>query len=90
MPRRYFDFLPRFASLQLFASIGSYIMVLGLGLMFYNLWRGARRGPKAPANPWGGATLEWQLPSPMPAENFEEIPTVTHGPYHFGPPGKKD
>jgi cytochrome c oxidase subunit 1 len=90
MPRRYFDFLPRFASLQFFSSIGSYIMVAGLGLMFYNLWRGLRHGPQAPDNPWGGATLEWQRPSPMPAENFEEIPTVTRGPYHFGPSGRKD
>jgi len=84
MPRRYFDFLPRFASLQFFSSIGSYIMVAGLAMMFYNLWRGMRHGEKAPDNPWGGATLEWQLPSPVSAENFEELPVVTRGPYHFG------
>ncbi len=90
MPRRYFDYLPRFASLQFFSSIGAYIMVAGLALMFYNLWRGIRHGAKAPANPWGGATLEWQIPSPAPTENFEHIPTVTHGPYHFGDSGKKD
>jgi cytochrome c oxidase subunit 1 len=83
MPRRYFDFLPRFASLQFFTSIGAYIMACGLALMFFNLWRGLRRGSKAPDNPWGGATLEWQIPSPAPAENFEKIPTVTQGPYHF-------
>ena len=84
MPRRYFDYLPRFASQQFFTSIGSYIMVAGLGLMFANLWRGLRRGAKAPANPWGGATLEWQIPSPPPTENFEKVPTVTRGPYEFG------
>jgi cytochrome c oxidase subunit 1 len=82
MPRRYFDYLPQFASLQFFTSIGAYIMVAGLALMFFNLGRGLRHGAKAPANPWGAATLEWQIPSPAPAENFEEIPTVTHGPYH--------
>ena len=89
MPRRYFDFLPRFASLQFFTSIGAYIMVAGLALMFFNLWRGLRRGPKAPDNPWGGATLEWQIPSPAPAENFERIPTITQGPYHFDKTEKK-
>jgi cytochrome c oxidase subunit 1 len=89
MPRRYFDFLPRFASLQFFTSIGAYIMVCGLALMFFNLWRGLRRGAKAPDNPWGGATLEWQIASPAPAENFEEIPTITHGPYHFEKMEKK-
>jgi cytochrome c oxidase subunit 1 len=28
-------------------------------------------------------TLEWTIPSPPPQENFEEIPTITHGPYDF-------
>jgi cytochrome c oxidase subunit 1 len=41
------------------------------------------RGKKAEDNPWGGATLEWQIPSPPSAENFEEIPTITRGPYVF-------
>jgi cytochrome c oxidase subunit 1 len=64
-------------------------MVSGLALMFFNLWRGLRHGTKAPDNPWGGATLEWQIPSPAPAENFEQIPTITQGPYHFSNMEKK-
>ena len=32
---------------------------------------GARRRR---SNPWGGVTLEWQVPSPPPTENFETIP----------------
>jgi cytochrome c oxidase subunit I len=89
MPRRYFDYLPRFAGLQLLSSIGSYVMVAGLALMFSTLGWGMRHGRKAPANPWGGATLEWQIPSPVPAENFHEIPTVTRGPYVFDREEKK-
>ena len=27
---------------------------------------------KAPANPWGGSTLEWDTASPPPLYNFEE------------------
>ena len=34
-------------------------------------------------NPWGGATLEWKIPSPPPVENFEKIPVVDRGPYDF-------
>jgi cytochrome c oxidase subunit 1 len=83
MPRRYYDFPAQYQHLQLFASIGAWIMVAGLLTMFGNLARAFFRGEKAPANPWGGATLEWQIPSPPPAENFEEIPTVTRGPYVF-------
>jgi cytochrome c oxidase subunit 1 len=42
-----------------------------------------KKGPKAEANPWGGETLEWKVPSPPPLENFAEIPVVTTGPYDY-------
>jgi len=36
------------------------------------------RGPaNAPADPWGGATLEWAIPSPPQEWNFTVEPTVT-------------
>ena len=41
------------------------------------------RGKKAPANPWGGATLEWACTSPPPFYNFER-PPVVGDPYEFG------
>jgi cytochrome c oxidase subunit 1 len=84
MPRRYYNYLPSFNELQLVASIGAFIMVTGLILMSANLIRGCISGHKAPSNPWGGATLEWTLPSPPESENFTVIPTVTKGPYDFG------
>jgi cytochrome c oxidase subunit I len=83
MPRRYYDYLPRFADLQLLASIGSFIMAAGIIFMIVNLIYGSLRGKKAPSNPWGGATLEWSIPSPPPSENFREIPVVTKGPYDY-------
>jgi len=52
-------------------------------LMFTNLFRGLFSGKKASDNVWSAATLEWQIPSPPPKENFEEIPTVKKGPYDF-------
>jgi cytochrome c oxidase subunit 1 len=84
MPRRYYSYLPQFTTLQRISTIGAYIMVGGIALMFANLAHGFLRGKKAPQNPWDAATLEWQIPSPAPAENFEEVPTVTKGPYAFG------
>ncbi len=83
MPRRYYDYLPRFQPLQVVSIVGSWILVLGLILMFGNLIRALFKGEKASANPWGGATLEWQTPSPPPAENFEKIPVIEHGPYKY-------
>ena len=33
-------------------------------------------GRKAPANPWGGRSLEWQCSSPPPHDNFKTPPAV--------------
>jgi cytochrome c oxidase subunit 1 len=84
MPRRYYSYLPKYTDLQVIATIGSWVMVSGLGMMFGNLIYAFFRGKKAEANPWGGATLEWTLPSPPTFENWEHNPPViTHGPYVF-------
>jgi cytochrome c oxidase subunit 1 len=81
MPRRYYDYLPEFEPWHKLATIGSWIMVSGIILMFINLFRGLKYGAPASENPWGGTTLEWKVPSPPPLENFDEIPVVTEGPY---------
>jgi cytochrome c oxidase subunit 1 len=83
MPRRYFQYLPQFRTNHIISTIGSWIFVAGLLIMFGNLIWALVRGKKAPDNPWGGRTLEWQIPSPPPRENFEKIPVITHGPYKF-------
>ena len=83
MPRRYYDYLPEFANLNMIATIGSWILVSGLAVMLVNLFRGLHQGVPFEGNPWGGATLEWSIPTPPPTENFLEEPVVTHGPYDF-------
>jgi len=83
MPRRYYDYVPRFHTPHLISTIGSWILVAGLIVFVVHMIRSARRGPPVGANPWGGTTLEWSVPSPPPHENFETIPRVTTGPYDF-------
>ena len=87
MPRRYYDYLPEFAPLNLVSTVGSWILISGIILLLINLFYGLWRGEPIGNNPWGGATLEWSIPSPPPTENFSEDPVVTHGPYDFSKAG---
>lgn len=82
MPRRYYTYLPQYETLQKISVVGSWILVIGLALMFANLLRGIFKGERTGDNPWGGTTLEWTVPLPPPTENFEDIPVVTHEPYY--------
>jgi cytochrome c oxidase subunit 1 len=84
MPRRYYDYLPQFHNMHFISTIGSWILALGLGIVAYNLIGSIKKGDEAPMNPWGALTLEWSIPSPPPAHNFEEPPVVDRGPYDFG------
>jgi cytochrome c oxidase subunit I len=84
MPRRYFDYLPQFQWGHYLSGIGAFVLIIGLIIMVWNLVYASRRGAIAPANPWKGVTLEWQIASPPPLENFDEIPVIKHNPYWFG------
>jgi len=83
MPRRYYDYLPQFADLQLISTIGLWLMGLTLILIITNIVSAIIKGKKSEENPWGGVTLEWHTSSPPPLENFEVIPEVKHEPYDF-------
>jgi cytochrome c oxidase subunit 1 len=83
MPRRWATYPPRFQSEHIISTVGSWILAAGILIMFYNFIRCLKKGEKAPPNPWNGLTLEWQVPSPPPTENFETIPIVTDWPYGY-------
>ncbi len=83
MPRRYYDYLPQFADLQLISTIGSWVLAISLVVIIGNIIHSIKHGKIATSNPWGGVTLEWHVSSPPPLENFDVIPTVTHEPYDF-------
>ncbi|MBN2081766.1 cytochrome c oxidase subunit I [bacterium] len=76
MPRRYFDYLPEFHIYHLISTLGSYLLAVSFVVMAVVLIHSLFRGRKAPDNPWGGATFEWQCASPPPTENFASPPPV--------------
>lgn len=84
MPRRYYDYLPEYHIYHLVSTIGSWILILGLIIMFGNFIYALLKGEQtSEVNPWGGETLEWHVPTPPPLENFDEIPTVETDPYQY-------
>jgi cytochrome c oxidase subunit 1 len=82
MPRRYASYVQEFQQLHQLSTIGA--MILGLGLLVAGLvlLHSLFYGKRAPMNPWGGATLEWECSSPPPHDNFSTPPTVGD-PYDF-------
>jgi cytochrome c oxidase subunit 1 len=76
MPRRYGTYPPEFQSYHVVSSIGAYIQLIGFVVAAVTLLQSLFKGRKAPANPWGGATLEWTCTSPPPHDNFRDPPTV--------------
>jgi cytochrome c oxidase subunit 1 len=83
MPRRYYDHLPQFHAAHVIATVGSWPLVAGIVLLFATLAWALRHGAPAQANPWGGVTLEWQVPSPPPTEDFETLPTIDRPTYAY-------
>ncbi len=77
MPRRIFTYPPRLAELNSIATIGAFVFGLAQILLFVNIWRSYKVGRPAGSNPWEGWTLEWAVPSPPPAYNFETIPRIS-------------
>ncbi len=88
MPRRYADyeglleFHPDFLFLHQLSSLGSVLLTAGLFVALYTFIQSLLTGRRAPPNPWGGATLEWQCASPPPHDNFPK-PPVVGDPYDY-------
>ena len=89
MPRRVADYSSQFAGWNMIISIASFFLGASVIVFFYNMITSWTRGPIAPSNPWRAMTLEWQVSSPPPLFNFDEIPQVVGGPYEYGVPGAR-
>ncbi|HVQ52501.1 MAG TPA: cytochrome c oxidase subunit I [Mycobacterium sp.] len=58
------------------ASVGSYLLAIGIFLFLVNVIHTTRKGVKAPIDPWDARSLEWLTASPPKEHNFDVIPHV--------------
>jgi len=88
MPRRVSSYNPDLHSLNVFVSAAAFCLGASMLVLLWNLvWSLILKREPAGMNPWESRSLEWQLPSPVPVHNFDEIPVITSGPYDYGVPG---
>jgi cytochrome c oxidase subunit 1 len=83
------DYVEQFVNWNFVVSAFSFMLGASTIIFFYNMIVSWARGPIAPSNPWRALTLEWQVSSPPPVFNFDEIPQVVAGPYEYGVPGAR-
>jgi cytochrome c oxidase subunit 1 len=87
MNRRIADYIPRLETTNLFISVAGFFLGMSFVVFLFNYIYSWARGPAAANNPWDATTLEWQISSPPPLENFDEFPEILDDPYTYGTPG---
>jgi cytochrome c oxidase subunit 1 len=76
MPRRVYTY-PAGLGLELpnlLSSIGAFVVAGAVLIFVVNGILSMYRGRPAPADPWGGSSLEWATSSPPPVYNFAHVP----------------
>ena len=78
MPRRIYSYPGNLGwnDLNLFQTVGAFILGVAIMIFFWNLIISLRSGEKAGNDPWDAFTLEWDTSSPPAQYNFATIPTV--------------
>ena len=70
---------PHWQPLMLVALAGAVVILLGIALTVLQIVvsiRERRACRDRSGDPWNGRTLEWSVPSPPPAWNFTQLPSV--------------
>ncbi len=95
-PRRYaaftsYTYLQRIQGLNIFITLCAFVLGAAQFILLFNFCWSLFRGPRAGANPWRAATLEWTTSSPPPHGNWgDETPRVYRWPYDYSIQGAPD
>ncbi|HSQ60069.1 MAG TPA: cytochrome c oxidase subunit I, partial [Acidobacteriota bacterium] len=80
MPRRIYTYQPQYESWNQVATVGAFVLFVGMLIFVLNMLGSLWKGRRAPVDPWDHAeftkTLEWTVSSPPPPENFATIPVI--------------
>ena len=82
MPRRYWDYDPMYQEFHQLSTIGAFVLGISMLVAIVNLIMSFWNGKRAPRNPWGATSLEWQAPTPPTLYNFEK-PPILHEIYNY-------
>jgi len=84
-PRRVVTYPSNLQFLNDWASVSAFVLGLSMLVFIYNFGYSLLFARvRAPRNPWDSLSLEWQLPSPVPVQNFDHIPRFENDPYGYG------
>jgi cytochrome c oxidase subunit I len=87
MPRRVSSYAPNLHGLNVWVSISAFVLGFSMLIFLYNVvYSLIVVRVRAEANPWRSKSLEWQVPTPVPVNNFEQIPVIDSDPYDYGTP----
>ncbi|MFW7381882.1 MAG: cytochrome c oxidase subunit I [Oligoflexus sp.] len=80
MPRRVYTYPVEagLGPLNMLATLGSFIVAVGILLVLINIFYGRKKSSAAGDNPWQAESLEWSIPSPPPNYAFARFPVVGH------------
>jgi cytochrome c oxidase subunit 1 len=74
---------------HLIMTITAYLIFISVVIFLYNFFHSMKYGERTENNVWNSRSPEWQVPSPMPAHNYDQAFEVVGEPYDYGLPGSK-
>jgi cytochrome c oxidase subunit 1 len=84
-PRRVVTYASNLQPLNIWVSVSAFVLGLSMLVFLYNLiYSLGFARVRAARNPWGSLSIEWQLPSPVPVQNFDRTPVFENDPYGYG------